>query len=129
MMELFKIIGVGFLSLIAYLILKPLKPELALFVSVAGSIVVLLMCVNGLMDIINTMTLFVDKTGINTGLFGCILKIVGVGYVIEFSAGICSSAGNSNLAEVITLAGKITILVLSLPIIKSLIDIIIEVLP
>lgn len=129
MTELFKIVGIGFLTLIAYLIIKPLKPELAILVSVVGSIIVLLSCVDGLMDVVSTMAEFAQKTGLNTGLFGCILKIIGVGYVIEFSSSVCSSAGNSNIADVINLAGKITILVLSLPIIKSLIDIIMEILP
>lgn len=129
MLELFKIIGIGFLTLIAYLIIKPLKPELAIFVSLVGTIVVILSCVDGFMQIINTMTSFVEKTGINTGLFGCILKIIGVGYVVEFASSICSNAGNSGIADAITLAGKITILVVSLPIINSLINIIIEILP
>lgn len=129
MTELFKIIGIGFLTLIAYLIIKPLKPELAVFISIVGSIIILISCVDGLMEIINTMTSFVEKTGLNTGLFACVLKIIGVGYIIEFSSSICSNAGNSSIAEVINLAGKITILVISLPIIKSLIEIIMEILP
>lgn len=129
MVELFKIIGIGLLTLIAYLIIKPLKPELAIFVSMVGSIVVILSCIDGLMQIITTMTSFVEKTGINTGLFGCILKIIGVGYVVEFASSICNSAGNSSIAEVITLAGKITILVISLPILNNLINLIIEILP
>lgn len=129
MTELFKIIGVGVLTLVAYLIIKPLKPELAVFVSIVGSVIILLSCIDGLMDLISTMTSFVEKTGINTGLFGCILKIIGVGYVVEFSSNLCSNAGNSSLSDAITLAGKVTILVLSLPIVTSLIDIIIEILP
>lgn len=129
MIELFKIIGIGILTLIAYLIIKPLKPEVAVFISLVGSVIVIMSCIDGLMQVINTMTSFVEKTGINTGLFGCILKIIGVGYVIEFASSICSNAGNSGLADAITLAGKITILVISLPIINSLITIIMEILP
>ena len=129
MIELFKIIGIGILTLIAYLIIKPLKPEVAVFISLVGSVIVIMSCIDGLMQVINTMTSFVEKTGINTGLFGCILKIIGVGYVIEFASEICSNAGNSGLADAITLAGKITILVISLPIINSLITIIMEILP
>lgn len=129
MVELFKVIGIGLLTLIAYLIIKPLKPELAIFVSIVGSVVIILSCIDGLMQIVETMTSFVEKTGINTGLFGCILKIIGVGYVVEFASSICNGAGNSNIADVITLAGKITILVISLPILNSLISLIIEILP
>lgn len=129
MVEIFKIVGVGLLTLVAFLVIKPLKPELAIFVSIVGSVIVLLMSIDGLMQIITTMTDFVEKTGINTGLFGCILKVVGVGYVVEFASNLCASAGNTNISEVITLAGKISILVISMPILSSLIDIIMAILP
>lgn len=122
-------VGVGVLTLVAYLLIKPLKPELAMFVSIVGALIIIMSCVDGLMSLVNTMTSFVEKTGINTGLFGCILKIIGVGYVVEFSSNLCSGAGNSTLSEAIVLAGKVTILVLSLPILTSLIDIIIDILP
>lgn len=129
MVEIIKIVGVGILSLIAFLIIKPLKPELAIFISMVGSVVVLSMCIDGVTQLIATMTSFVEKTGINTGLFACVLKVVGVGYIIEFASNLCANAGNSNLAEVITLAGKISILVISMPILTSLIDIIMAILP
>lgn len=129
MTEIFKIIGIGLLTLIAYLIIKPLKPDIAVFVSLVGVVVIIASCIDGLMQVVETMTSFVEKTGINTGLFGCILKIIGVGYVIEFASGVCASSGNTSLSDAIVLAGKITILVLSLPIINSLINIIIEILP
>ena len=41
MIELFKIIGIGILTLIAYLIIKPLKPEVAVFISLVGSVIVI----------------------------------------------------------------------------------------
>ena len=129
MSEMFKIVGVCLLTLICYIIIKPLKPDIAIFVSLVGSIIVLFMCVDGLMSVISTMTSFAEKTGINTGLFGLILKIVGIGYLAEFSSSICNNAGNSTLSDIIGFAGKITIIIVSLPIITSLINIIVEILP
>ncbi|MBE7082073.1 MAG: hypothetical protein E7378_00115 [Clostridiales bacterium] len=129
MSEIFKIVGVCLLTLICYLIIKPLKPDIAIFVSLIGAVIMLFMCVDGLMNVISTMTSFAEKTGINTGLFGLILKIVGIGYLTEFSSSICCNAGNSTLSDIIGFAGKITILIVSLPIITSLIDIIVEILP
>lgn len=129
MNEIFKIIGIGLITLIAYIIIKPLKPELAIFISVVGVCIVLLFCVDGLIEIIDTMTEFVNKTGINVELFSCVLKIIGVGYITEFASNLCITSGNSSIADAISLAGKIAILVLSLPILTSLINLIIEILP
>lgn len=129
MSELLKIIGVGLVTLIAYIILKPLKPELSVFISVIGVCIILMFCIDGLVGVIETMTQFVNKTGIDTELFACVLKIVGVGYIAEFASNLCTTAGNSSIADAISLAGKITILVLSLPILTNLINLIIEILP
>lgn len=129
MFELFKIIGIGIVTLIAYIIIKPLKPDIAVFISVIGVSIILISCLDGLVKIIDTLTDFVNKTGIDAGLFACVLKIVGIGYVSEFASNLCINAGNSSIADGISLAGKIAILVLSLPILSSLINLIIEILP
>ena len=129
MIELFKLIGIGFVTLIAYIIIKPLKPDIAVFISIIGITIMLMSCIDGLVKVIETMTEFVNKTGINVELFACVLKIIGIGYITEFSCNLCINAGNSSIADGISLAGKISILLISLPILKSLIDLIIEILP
>jgi stage III sporulation protein AD len=73
--------------------------------------------------------ILVLKTGIDKDLFSSILKIIGIGYITEFSANICVDSGSSSIGDKILLAGKVVILVLSLPIITSLINIIVEIMP
>lgn len=128
-LELFKIIGVGFITLICYVIIKPMKPELAIFVSLAGACVILIFCVDALTDVIFTVTNLVEKTGINKSLVSTILKIIGIGYLVEFSSSLCQESGCAFIADKISLAGKVCILVLALPIITNLLNIIIEILP
>ena len=129
MSEIFKVVGVGIVALIAYIIIKPLKPELAVFITMCSVCIILFFSIEGLIGVIDTMTDFVKKTGIDAGLFACILKVVGVGYITEFSSNLCTNAGNSSIADAISLAGKVTILLLSLPILSSLINLIVEILP
>lgn len=129
MASLLKIIGICLLTVVAFVVIKPLKPELALFVSMAGSIVVLIMCIDSLTEVIQTMTSFVEKTGINNKLFSSVLKIIGIGYITDFSCSLCSSSGNSLIADIMAFAGKITIVVMSLPILNSIIEIILGILP
>ncbi|MBQ7884900.1 MAG: stage III sporulation protein AD [Clostridia bacterium] len=129
MWEFFKVLGIGLITLLAYIIIKPLKPKLAVFITLAGVTIILFSCIDGLMSVVETMTQFVQKTGINTQLFACVLKIIGIGYVTEFSSSLCTTAGNSTIADMISLAGKITIFLLSMPILSSLINLIIEILP
>ena len=61
-------------------------------------------------------------------MFGLVIKIIGVGYLVEFGASICSDSGNSSIAEKIILGGKIIIFTMAIPIITSLFEIIMSLL-
>ena len=54
------------------------------------------------------------------------LKIIGLGYLIEFSANVCRDSGNNSIADKVVLAGKIMIFVISMPIISNLFEMILE---
>ena len=128
-MDIVKIIGVAILTTFAVLVLKPTKPEVAAIVSIAGGVLVLLMFVNALGGVISSMTAIVQRTGIKNDVFSSLLKIIGIGYLTEFAAGICKDAGNESMGQKVLLAGKVIILVLALPIINNLIDIVVGILP
>ncbi len=128
-MELFKIIGIGLITSITALILKQIKPEMAMLVVIAGCLLIFFMLVSMLSEVIDVFNQLVYKTGIDTQLFGTLLKIVGIAYITEFSANICLDSGNSSVADKVLLSGKIVILIMSLPIITNLIDIIVGMLP
>ena len=59
-------------------------------------------------------------------MFTTLLKIIGVGYLIEFAASICNDSGNSSIADKIILSGKLIIFALSLPIITNLFNLVME---
>lgn len=128
-MELIKIIGVGLITSIAILVVKQVKPEIAIVITITGSLVMLLMLVEMLSAITGVFDILVNKTGIDKQLFTSILKIIGIGYITEFSSNICIDSGNTTISDKILLAGKITILVLALPIITALVDIIVSIMP
>lgn len=123
-MEIFKIIGVGLVTSIAVLIVKQVKPEVAVVLGMAGGIVMILMLVESISSIVASFSSILSKTGLTNGIFSTVLKIIGVGYITEFSANLCVDAGSSSIADKILLAGKIIILVVSMPIISSIIEII-----
>jgi stage III sporulation protein AD len=123
-MNLVKIIGIALVTTFAVLILRPTKPEIAALVASAGGILVLIMFVDSIAGVIGNMTKIADKTGIKSEICSALLKIIGIGYVSEFAAGICADAGNQSMAQKVILAGKVIILILALPIVNNLVEII-----
>jgi stage III sporulation protein AD len=128
-MELIKIIGVGLITSVAILVVKQVKPEIAIVITITGSLVIILMLLEMLSSVTQVFDMLVNKTGIDKALFSSILKIIGVGYLTEFSANICIDSGNKTIADKILLAGKVVILVMALPIITALVDIIVGIMP
>jgi len=123
-MEIIKIIAIGIITTIAIMIVKPSKPEIAVLIGLAGSILIFISIVDMISVVLGTFSEIVDKTGVDSDLFGTLLKIIGVGYLTEFSASICADSGNSAISEKILFGGKIVILILAIPIFMSIVDII-----
>ena len=73
--QLFKIIGVGLLTLVCYVVIKPIKPDIAIFVSLAGSCIILIFCVDALSGVVGAISGIFEKTGLSGSLFSTILKI------------------------------------------------------
>ena len=123
-MEIIKLVSLGILISTIIVIIKQVKPELAISVSVVGSIIMLLFILNSFSNVFNIFNQVIEKTGINNELFTILLKIIGVGYLVEFSADICSDSGNTSIANHIILGGKVLIFILSIPVITNLLEII-----
>ncbi len=124
MIEISKIIGVAFVTTFAAVLLRPTKPELSFAVTVTGVIIVLLFIVDALQNTLSAFTTIAAITGIENGLLKILIKIVGVGYLTEFGAGVLQDFGGNSLADKVVLGGKITIVLLSLPVLEGLINMI-----
>ena len=59
---------------------------------------------------------------INEQYIGILIRVIGISYICEFSSALCKDAGYASIASQIEMAGKLTILVMSMPIILALLD-------
>lgn len=123
-MALMKIIGVAFVAAFASILLKNAKPELSFAVNVTGVIVILLFIVDSLQGALSTVSAIAGITGIENGLLKILLKIVGVGYITEFGCGILNDFGSNALADKVSLGGKVAIVLLSIPVLESLLQLV-----
>ena len=123
-MEIFKICFVGIVTAFCFMILKENKSDLAVVTAIAGGCVILLMTMEYIFGIFSSISALMEKAGINNGIFNILIKIIGIGYIIDFSAGIIEDSGAKSLSEKVVLCGKIVIMAMSLPILVKLFEII-----
>ena len=121
-MELAKIIGVALVTALAALFLRGSRPELSFAVTIAGAVIILLFIVDMLQASFQVFTDIAERTGIDNSLIKIIIKIVAIGYLVEFSAGVIEDFGSKSIADKLVLAGKVIIFAVSVPILQSLLE-------
>ena len=129
MTDVIKIIGIGLLALIIIVILKQYKPEFAIYVSMIAGVLILVLAIQKLTGIINLLQSLANKTYINKSFLSISLKITGIAFITEFAVSICSDAGEKAIASKIEIGSKVIIIAMSIPIITSLLELVIEILP
>lgn len=128
-MEIIKIIGIGLVSLIIIILLKQYKPEFAMYISLLAGILIITLIIDKLTGIVSLIQSISDKANINSQFLSLLIKITGIAFLSEFAVSLCKDSGESAIASKIELGSKIIIISMSIPIISSLLEIILEILP
>lgn len=128
-MDIVKIIGIGLIALIIIIILRQYKPEFAIYVSIIAGVLILLLSISNISGVINLLNDISNRANINSKFLGIILKITGIAILTEFAVSICQDSGEKSIANKIDIGGKVIIITISLPIISSLLETILKVLP
>ncbi len=128
-MEIIRIIGIGLIALIIIILLKQYKPEFAIYISLLTGALILLLLVDQLTGIVNLIQSIAGKANINSQFLGLLIKITGIAFLSEFAVSICRDSGDGSIASKIELGSKIIIISMSIPIISSLLEIILQILP
>lgn len=119
---LFKLIGIAMIGVTVVLLLKTAKPEFAVFGTIATGVVMVVFMLSYLQDVVLAFDGVVKKSGIDDGVFSAVLKIIGIGYITEYSSSIASDAGCGSIASKLQFGGKLTIFIMSISIVSQLVE-------
>lgn len=127
-MQIFQLVGIAIITAVAALLLRGTKPELAFAVTIAGGIILLLFAFEIFKGSLSIFQKITAATGIESSIVKILLKMVGIGYLVEFSAGILNDFGQNALGDKLVFCGKIIVLVLAVPILESVLNLIVKLL-
>lgn len=129
-MEIVKVVGIGFLTLIISIVLKEYKKEYAIYASIIGGVILLTMSFGTINEIVGFLTRISEKTSYNNSSFiSLLLKITGIAVLVEYGTSICKDSGETAIASKIDFAGKIIIISMSIPVISLALDTLLKLLP
>ncbi len=122
-MNILKIGILGIAGVFLALILKKERGEYSTFISLAVCICIFVY----ILTKVETLLAFIRKLDgwviVDNRYFALILKMIGITYVAEFAMNICKDAGYSAIAGQIELFAKLSILVVSLPVLGTFLDV------
>ena len=82
--------------------------------------------ISGIIDLLTSLS---NKTAINNEFLVLLIKITGIAFLTEFAVSICKDSGEVAIANKVDLGGKVIIISMSIPIIASLLETILKILP
>ena len=112
----------GIIIVILALQLKNIKSEYSVVIMIVGCVIIFFYSISGIIKVVEILKKIINDTGINDEQIIILLKIMGISYIAEFVSDIAKDSGYSALSNQIQIYGKITILLVSVPILESLIN-------
>lgn len=128
-MEIFKIVAFAIIASILAITVKQDRPEYALQISLAAGAIIFFLMVGKLASILDVIYELTSKLDVEVVYLKSIIKIIGIAYITEFGSQVCRDGGESSIATKVEFAGKILIMVLALPILLSVLNLIIKLMP
>lgn len=119
-----KLIGIALIGIVAVSLLRSAKPEFAVFAVIGTGIVMVITMISSLQSAILAFDDLVEKSGMDDRVFSAVLKIIGIGYLTEYSASIAIDAGCASIAQKLQFGGKIVIFLMSISIVTALVDVV-----
>lgn len=118
-MYVFRLCCIAVITAVCTLILKNHKSELVPLCLTAGGIIMFLYAFDYISESVRFIKTFTDTSGIDNGIVRIIFKIIGIGFLVELTAGSVKDMGFESLADKLVLCGKIIIFVVAVPVLNG----------
>ncbi len=121
-MDILKIAVLGIAGVLTALVLKQEKEEYSLFISITVCICIFVYLLTKVETILNFTERMENLIAVDSRYIALVIKMVGITYVAEFAINICRDAGYSAIGNQIEIFAKMSILVVSLPVLTAFLE-------
>lgn len=111
------------------LLVGGMRRDISIWITIICGIIIFFFGIRKFDYIVDMFHELADFTGIDEKYIKVILKMIGIAYVSEFTASICKDAGQNAIAGQVEFFGKMSMIVVSLPVLQSLLETIGELIP
>ena len=121
-MNLIPIIGAGIVAALLSLTLKQHRPEFGMYISLVAGILILLVVIRAVSPVIDTFSGLIDAVSLNAVYGAALLKALAICYLTQLASDTCRDSGETAIAGKIEMAGKLAIVLVSLPLFAAVVE-------
>lgn len=122
MAEIIKVGMLGIVGVLLALQFKGQKTEYGLYIGFGLSILIFCYVLGQMEAVIGQLDRIRQYLGSSQEYLSILLKVIGITYICEFSAGVCKDAGFGSVANQIEILGKLSVMFAGLPILFAVIE-------
>lgn len=123
-MNMAAVAGICIIATVLCKIMDKYQKEYALFISLIISVGIILLAFNWISPLLQEIKNMFSAAGADSEYFEILLKALGICYITQLACDICRDSGENAIATQLELAGKISLMILAMPLFKVLIQII-----
>lgn len=121
-MDIVKIVLMGIAGIFLAVMVRSYKAEYSLFISMAVCICIFLCLVSKLELILSYVDSLQSLIVLDNRYISTVIKMIGITYIAEFSVDLCKDAGYQAIAGQIEMFAKMSILLISMPLLMSFVE-------
>ena len=122
-MDVVKIGMMGIAGVLLAIMLKKEKSEYSVFISILVCIVIFAFVISKMQVVIAFVERLESMIAIESSYIALILKMIGIAYAAGFAIDICKDAGYAAIGSQIETFAKISILIVSLPVLLTFLEV------
>lgn len=119
------LVGIMIFAVVASILagqIKSVKSGFDTYIAVAACLVILGFILSKLSVVVNVIERLQGYIAIDWTYMEILLKIVGISYITQFCADICRECGYNAISSQIQIFGKISVMLVSMPVVLALIE-------
>lgn len=123
-----KIISIALTTVVVSSVIKQYRSDISILINICGAVLVVLLSLDSIGTIIDGIIQISDNIKVSQNIINPLIKVLGIGYITEFSADVADDAGNKSISSKIIFGGKIAICAVALPIVVDMLNAILSLL-
>lgn len=122
-----KVVVIGIIGAVLSAMLKRINSNLSFVAALATGVTIILLVYVDMESLTDVVATFSGGFGVQDGHVKLLVKVLGISFITQFGTGAAEECGEKFIAQKIEFAGRVLIITLSVPIMISLLDTILNI--